>query len=156
MGFDKIANRNKDASRHCKREPRWINWPNRSPASDILRRRAVKSVLPESLRNNRCPLHPNRTRAGRVCAPHQARSTIAPRLARDLAGLLREIAKAKRRFGLPDETAIVSCYEAGRDGFWRHRRPTLFDEMQAGKNCWIVWRSPDGVETGPMPRSSWK
>ena len=49
----------------------------------------------------------------------------APRLrtvaARDRDGLLREIAKAKRRFGLPDDTPVRSCYEAGRDGFWLHR-----------------------------------
>ena len=42
-------------------------------------------------------------------------------LARDLEGLSREIAKAKERFGLVDETEIFSCYEAGRDGFWLHR-----------------------------------
>jgi transposase len=41
--------------------------------------------------------------------------------ARDLASLLKEIAKAKRRFGLPEDAAVVSCYEAGRDGFWLHR-----------------------------------
>jgi len=41
--------------------------------------------------------------------------------ARDLPSLLREIAKAKRRFGLPNDAAVVSCYEAGRDGFWLHR-----------------------------------
>ena len=41
--------------------------------------------------------------------------------ARDLAALLKEINKAKRRFGLPEEVAVVSCYEAGRDGFWLHR-----------------------------------
>jgi transposase len=41
--------------------------------------------------------------------------------ARDLPGLLREIAKAKRRFGLPEDAGVVSCYEAGRDGFWLHR-----------------------------------
>lgn len=49
----------------------------------------------------------------------------APRLrtiaARDLAGLLKEIAKAKARFGLADDATVVSCYEAGRDGFWLHR-----------------------------------
>src|SRR5262249_51743684 len=39
----------------------------------------------------------------------------------DLNALLREIAKAKRRFGLPDDAEVVSCYEAGRDGFWLHR-----------------------------------
>jgi transposase len=41
--------------------------------------------------------------------------------ARDRTGLLREIARAKERFGLPDDAAVVSCYEAGRDGFWLHR-----------------------------------
>jgi transposase len=41
--------------------------------------------------------------------------------ARDLPALLGEIAKAKRRFGLPDDAPVVSCYEAGRDGFWLHR-----------------------------------
>jgi transposase len=41
--------------------------------------------------------------------------------ARDLDGLLKEISKARRRFGLPDDAAVVSCYEAGRDGFWLHR-----------------------------------
>jgi transposase len=32
-----------------------------------------------------------------------------------------EIAAAKARFGLPSATHVVSCYEAGRDGFWVHR-----------------------------------
>ncbi len=41
--------------------------------------------------------------------------------ARDLPGLLQEIRKAKRRFGLLEDAAVVSCYEAGRDGFWLHR-----------------------------------
>jgi transposase len=41
--------------------------------------------------------------------------------ARDLDGLQREIQRAKQRFGLPDSAAILSCYEAGRDGFWLHR-----------------------------------
>jgi transposase len=38
-----------------------------------------------------------------------------------LYGLWKEIAKAKRRFGLPGNAPVVSCYEAGRDGFWIHR-----------------------------------
>jgi transposase len=42
-------------------------------------------------------------------------------LARDVPGLLREIAEAKRRLRLPDDCPVVSCYEAGRDGFWLHR-----------------------------------
>jgi transposase len=39
----------------------------------------------------------------------------------DLVGLGEAIAKAKARFGLPGGGSIVSCYEAGRDGFWLHR-----------------------------------
>jgi transposase len=35
--------------------------------------------------------------------------------------VLVEIGRAKQRFGLPEQTRVVSCYEAGRDGFWLHR-----------------------------------
>jgi transposase len=42
-------------------------------------------------------------------------------LAGDLCGVKREIERAKRRFGLSDESRVLSCYEAGRDGFWLHR-----------------------------------
>lgn len=41
--------------------------------------------------------------------------------ARDVNALLKEIALAKERFQLPADAAVVSCYEAGRDGFWLHR-----------------------------------
>lgn len=41
--------------------------------------------------------------------------------ARHTKDLLSEIARAKKRFGLPDDTPVVSCYEAGPDGFWLHR-----------------------------------
>jgi transposase len=41
--------------------------------------------------------------------------------ARDLAALEEEIRRAKRRFDLPETAKVVSCYEAGRDGFWLHR-----------------------------------
>jgi transposase len=41
--------------------------------------------------------------------------------ARDLDSLRREIDRARRRFGLPDDAPVRSCYEAGRDGFWLHR-----------------------------------
>jgi len=40
---------------------------------------------------------------------------------RDLDCLHKEIAKAKKRFGLPDDAPVFTCYEAGRDGFWLHR-----------------------------------
>jgi transposase len=41
--------------------------------------------------------------------------------ARNTQALLREIAKAKERFGLPEDAPVFTCYEAGRDGFWLHR-----------------------------------
>src|SRR5499427_1183487 len=41
--------------------------------------------------------------------------------ARDHERVLDEIAQAKRRLGLPDTAPVVSCYEAGREGFWLHR-----------------------------------
>jgi transposase len=39
----------------------------------------------------------------------------------DVERLQQEIAWAKQRFGLPEDARVVSCYEAGRDGFWLHR-----------------------------------
>ena len=41
--------------------------------------------------------------------------------ARQQERVLEEIAQAKRRLGLPDSAPVVSCYEAGREGFWLHR-----------------------------------
>lgn len=41
--------------------------------------------------------------------------------ARDLNALHWEIRQARQRFHLPENTSVVSCYEAGRDGFWLHR-----------------------------------
>jgi transposase len=41
--------------------------------------------------------------------------------ARDQERILDEIAQAKRRLGLPETAPVVSCYEAGREGFWLHR-----------------------------------
>jgi transposase len=41
--------------------------------------------------------------------------------ARDTDALLLEIRGAKARFGLPEPAPVISCYEAGRDGFWLHR-----------------------------------
>jgi transposase len=42
----------------------------------------------------------------------------------DLRGVGRVMAEAKGRFGLLASAAVVSCYEAGRDGFWIHRALT--------------------------------
>ena len=41
--------------------------------------------------------------------------------ARDLEALQLEVRLAKQRFGLPESAPVLSCYEAGRDGFWLHR-----------------------------------
>lgn len=41
--------------------------------------------------------------------------------ARDVAILQGEIGRAKVRFGLCESSRVVSCFEAGRDGFWLHR-----------------------------------
>jgi len=40
---------------------------------------------------------------------------------RDLPALKHEIGLAKKRFNLPPDAPVVSCYEAGREGFWLHR-----------------------------------
>lgn len=39
----------------------------------------------------------------------------------DTGRLLALIERAKGRFGLDKDALVVSCYEAGRDGFWLHR-----------------------------------
>jgi transposase len=38
----------------------------------------------------------------------------------DLAQVQRAIIGARRHFGMGDEVHTVTCYEAGRDGFWLH------------------------------------
>jgi transposase len=42
----------------------------------------------------------------------------------DLAAVARAIAQARKRFALPPSALAMSCYEAGRDGFWIHRALT--------------------------------
>jgi len=41
--------------------------------------------------------------------------------ARQVMALEKAIQLAKRRFELPETCRVLSCYEAGRDGFWLHR-----------------------------------
>jgi transposase len=38
--------------------------------------------------------------------------------ARDRDAFQRELGRAKERFGLPPTARVMTCYEAGRDGFW--------------------------------------
>jgi transposase len=40
---------------------------------------------------------------------------------RGTKALLTQIARAKKKLGLPADARVVSCYEAGREGFWLHR-----------------------------------
>lgn len=42
--------------------------------------------------------------------------------ARDLQALRVAVQAARKRFGLRDDAPTISCYEAGRDGFWIHRQ----------------------------------
>ena len=44
--------------------------------------------------------------------------------ARDTKALSQEIQSAKERLGLSADAPVISCYEAGRDGFWIHRHLT--------------------------------
>lgn len=53
---------------------------------------------------------------------------IAPWLRTVASGDLRAVTRAlqvgRARWGLPADARVVSCYEAGRDGFWIHRALT--------------------------------
>ena len=40
---------------------------------------------------------------------------------RDCGRLLEEVEKAKERFRMVPDARVLSCYEAGREGFWLHR-----------------------------------
>jgi transposase len=41
--------------------------------------------------------------------------------ARHLETVREELGRAKARLGLPEDAPVISCDEAGRDGFWLHR-----------------------------------
>lgn len=56
---------------------------------------------------------------------------------RDREAILAAIEAAKKRFGLPPRCRVVSCYEAGREGFWLHR-----------------WLTAEGVESLVVDSSS--
>ena len=74
--------------------------------------------------------------------------------------LLAEIAKAKARFGLPEDTPVVSCYEAGRDGFWLHRflvHEGIDDRVVNSASIEVNRRHAAGqVRRASTPSSSWK
>jgi transposase len=51
----------------------------------------------------------------------QMRARIRTIVARDIQALREEIEQAKKQYGLSVGARTVSCYEAGREGFWVHR-----------------------------------
>ena len=64
------------------------------------------------------PIAPGSSPSARVSARRRA---SAPSRPATLEVLDREIAAARRRFTLDASVPLISCYEAGRDGFWLHR-----------------------------------
>jgi hypothetical protein len=60
--------------------------------------------------------------------------------ARDVSPLLLEIAEAKRKLRLPADCPVVSCYEAGRDGFWLHRSSDRTRRAKPRRRFVEVWR----------------
>jgi transposase len=80
---------------------------------------------------------------------------VAPWLRTVASGNLGAVAAAlqrgRERFGLPVHAPVVSCYEAGRDGFWIHRALT-----QRGKANRVVDSASIEVNrraSGPWCRS---
>ena len=61
-----------------------------------------------------------------IHSPDRDRLSHHKLAAGDVAGLLTQIARVRARVaaGLGREPAVVSCYEAGYDGFWLHRQLT--------------------------------
>lgn len=85
----------------------------------------------------------------------------APRLrsirARNLESLKCEIEPAKVRFGLPKEAAVLSCYEAGRDGCWLHRsletqgvKKAVVDSASLEVNRRFRRAKPDRLDVGKL------
>src|SRR5262249_29405083 len=72
--------------------------------------------------------------------------------ARSLTRLQEEIAKAKRRFGLPTDAPVCTCYEAGRDGFWLHRALTALgiDNVVVDSGAIEVNRRRKHVKSDPV------
>lgn len=88
----------------------------------------------------------------------------------DVGGMWRAVAAAKRQHGLAPAAKVVSCYEAGRDGFWLHReleargvqnrvvdsssievnrraRRAKTDRLDARKLLAMLWRYENGERT---------
>ena len=60
------------------------------------------------------------------CSRMNDKPFLATFEARDVAALKKAIEKARTRFGVSPDAEVISCYEAGRDGFWIAR---LLEQM---------------------------
>ena len=58
-----------------------------------------------------------------------------------------EVRRAKRRLGVAADAPVVSCYEAGRDGFWLHRYLVAHEVTN-----YVVPEWPDVARPGDHPR----
>jgi len=77
----------------------------------------------------------------------------------DLGGFHEEVSRAKRRFGLASSARVVSCYEAGRDGFWldRHLRQSGIENIVVDPSSMEVSRrrrraKTDRLDVGKLVR----
>ena len=77
----------------------------------------------------------------------------------DLAQVPGAIIGAKRHFGMGDEVRMVSCYEAGRDGFWLHRyldscgiRNVVVDSSSLEVNRRLRRAKTDRIDAGKLLR----
>jgi len=77
----------------------------------------------------------------------------------DLEALCEAIERAHKRFKLSESTQVVSCYEAGRDGFWIHRyletvgiRNVVIDPASVGGNRRRKQRKTDRLDLGKLLR----
>jgi transposase len=78
-------------------------------------------------------------------------------LAGKVAVLQAEIVAAKKRFQLPADCRVVSCYEAGRDAFWLHRYLTkseieniVVDSSSIEVNRRARRAKSDGLDVGKL------
>jgi transposase len=88
-----------------------------------------------------------------ACATQAAeKPRFRPLPARDLSRLQEELGKAKKRFGLPADAPVRSCYEAGRDGFWLHRALTALgiDNVVVDSGAIEVNRRHKHAKTDPI------
>lgn len=89
-------------------------------------RRTPPSVTPESITGGERILHMalelgQRTWILAFTVGRGQRPRVRTIPAGALDRLTSEVGSARRRFGLAPAAPVVSCYEAGRDGFWVHR-----------------------------------